>query len=84
MAEITRKLFGMEIRTTDVYPVEVIGVNNGRYVTLFWQGAELARIYPAPNNCVQADSAFCVCEVSMPSPDFTLPTCRFCGKPQSR
>lgn len=30
------------------------------------------------------DSAVCTCKVSMPSPDFTIPTCRFCGKPQSR
>ena len=48
-----RKLFGMEIQTTDVYPVDVIGIDNGRFVALFWQGAEIARIYPAPNISVQ-------------------------------
>lgn len=51
------RVCGVHIRVTDVVPVEVIGVNNGRYLSLFWQGAEIGRINPAPNNCVQADGA---------------------------
>jgi hypothetical protein len=82
--EETHKVFGVEIRVTDVVPQEVIGMNNGRYLVLFWQGAEIGRIYPAPNNGLQADSAVCTCKVSMPSPEHTITVCRFCGKPQSR
>ena len=84
MAEITRKFFGMEIRTTDIYPVEVIGADNGRYVTLFWQGAELARIYTAPNKVLHADGAFCECKIFIPSTFSTALVCRNCGKPPRR
>lgn len=63
MAEEIRKVFGMNVRITDVYPNEIIGVNNGRFVTWFWQGAEVARIYPAPNTFLHwTASADCVAE----------------------
>lgn len=37
---------GVEIRAIDVMPEEFIGVDNGQYLTIFWEGAEIARIMP--------------------------------------
>lgn len=84
MAEEIRKVFGMNVRIIDVYPKEIIGVNNGRFVTWFWQGAEAARIYPAPNKVLHADGAFCACKMFIPSYESTVVKCRNCGKPPRR
>jgi hypothetical protein len=47
MTETIGRVGGFEIRVSDVYPKEIIGVDNGRYVMLFWEGLEVARIvYP--------------------------------------
>lgn len=35
-----------EVRVIDVMPEEFIGVDNDRFLTIFWEGAEIARIMP--------------------------------------
>lgn len=44
---------GVETRVTDIMPEEIIGINNGRYLVLFWEGAEIARIMPYPGAAIQ-------------------------------
>lgn len=52
---------GIQVRVTDVVPDDVIGVSNGQYLSLFWQGAEIGRIHPFSYNGWW-NSADCVAE----------------------
>ena len=41
----TREIYGMTVRITDIIPEHIIGVNDGEYLVLYWEGAEIARIH---------------------------------------
>jgi hypothetical protein len=41
---------GVPIRISHAIPKEVIGMDNGRYTVLFWQGAELCYV---PSNALR-------------------------------
>ena len=40
------EMHGIPYRVVECWPAEVIGLANGEFITLFWQGAEIARIWP--------------------------------------
>jgi len=44
MTEAVATVCGVEIRTCDAYPRDVVGFSNGRMVVYYWGGAEVARL----------------------------------------
>jgi len=45
--ETVATVCGVEIRTCDVYPREVVAFSNGKVVVYYWGGAEVARLTPS-------------------------------------
>ena len=41
----TQEICGMTVRITDIIPEYIVGVNDGKYLVLYWEGAEIARIH---------------------------------------
>jgi len=44
MMETVATVFGVEIRTCDAYPRDVVGFSSGRVVVYYWEGVEVARL----------------------------------------
>ena len=45
MTNTTHEICGMTVHITDIIPEHIIGVNDGKYLVLYWENAEIARIH---------------------------------------